>query len=88
MSDLGYIIEDREPRPLTRLMWAFSQSLSEPILLDTYIYGYPERIDTYLLYKAYEMSIKGDYIPDKSYPQDENTIGIDTWNTRGGDTLE
>ena len=80
MGNLGYRIEDREPRPLTRLMWAYAQSVANDLFLyELYSMQAYEYIDTYLLYKLFEQSI-GRY---KEQKFDTDVTGIiDTWSNK------
>lgn len=80
MVDLGYRIEDTEPRPLTRFMWIYAQSIvSDLFLYELYSMQAYEYIDTYILYKAYEDSI-GRY---KEQKFDTDVTGvIDTWSNK------
>ena len=80
MGDLGYRIEDREPRPLTRLMWAYAQSIASDLFLyELYWMQAYEYIDTYLLYRLFEHSI-GRY---KEQKFDTDVTGvIDTWSNK------
>lgn len=80
MVDLGYRIEDREPRPLTRFMWIYAQSIASDLFLyELYSMQAYEYIDTYLLYKMFEESI-GRYIEQK-FDTDVTSI-MDTWNNK------
>lgn len=80
MADLGYRIEDREPRPLTRFMWIYAQSISSNMFLyELYSMQAFEYIDTYLLYKVFEERI-GRYIEQK-FDTDISGV-IDTWNNK------
>lgn len=80
MVDLGYRIEDREPRPLTRLMWVYAQSVAnDPFLYELYSMQAYEYIDTYLLYRMFEERI-GRY---KEQKFDTDITGIvDTWSNK------
>ena len=80
MTDLGYRIEDREPRPLTRFMWIYAQSISSNMFLyELYSMQAYEYIDTYILYKVFEERI-GRYIEQK-FDTDISGV-IDTWNNK------
>lgn len=80
MVDLGYRIEDMEPRPLTRFMWIYAQSIASDLFLyELYSMQAYEYIDTYLLYKMFEHSI-GRY---KEQKFDIDVTGIiDTWSNK------
>ena len=80
MVDLGYRIEDTEPRPLTRFMWIYAQSIASDLFLyELYSMQAYEYIDTYILYKTYEDSI-GRY---KEQKFDTDVTGvIDTWSNK------
>ncbi len=80
MVDLGYRIEDTEPRPLTRFMWIYAQSIASDLFLyELYSMQAYEYIDTYILYKMYENSI-GRY---KEQKFDTDVTGIiDTWSNK------
>ena len=80
MVNLGYRIEDTEPRPLTRFMWIYAQSIASDLFLyELYSMQAYEYIDTYVLYKMFEDSI-GRY---KEQKFDTNVTGvIDTWSNK------
>lgn len=80
MADLGYRIEDTEPRPLTRFMWIYAQSIASDLFLyELYSMQAYEYIDTYILYKVFEDSI-GRY---KEQKFDTDVTGvIDTWSNK------
>ena len=80
MGNIGYRIEDREPRPLTRLMWVYAQSIANDLFLyELYSMQAYEYIDTYLLYRLFEQSI-GRYIEQKFDTDVSSTI--DTWSNK------
>lgn len=80
MVDLEYRIEDTEPRPLTRFMWIYAQSIASDLFLyELYSMQAYEYIDTYILYKMFEHSI-GRY---KEQKFDTDVTGvIDTWSNK------
>lgn len=80
MVNLGHRIEDREPRPLTRLMWVYAQSITSDLFLyELYNMQAYEYIDTYLLYKMFEESI-GRY-KEQKFNIDATGV-IDTWSNK------